>query len=172
MAELPQNGFLRVLFAIPIAYLSIFLIKPEEILSATVLYSALGMTFIVMIPLVIIVFFSAQMLKGKLSHGKILIQLMTWYFYLAFLVYFLFRAFTDTQNYYSPYVLIIIIMGILLGIIIIKWNKKYRGWIRDYIRESRAETLKDLKAQQRAEEEESRLEGEEALKDIEKTKKY
>ena len=172
MAEMPKNSFLRVLFAIPISYLSIFLIKPEEILSALVLYSALGMTFIVIIPLVILVLFTSQILKGKLSHGKILIQLMTWYFYLAFLIYFLARAFTDTQNEYSPWVMGIIILGMIFGIIIIALNKNFRIWIRNLIREGRSETLKDIADIRRAEEKEKRESGEDALRDIEKTKKY
>ncbi len=144
MADFPNKPFLRFLLALPVSYISIILIKPEEILSATILYSSLGMTFIVMIPLVIMALFTSQVLQGKLTAGKIILQLMVWYFYLAFLIYFLIRAFTDTKNLYSGGVLAVIIIGIIISLIIIIFNKKIRLWIRNKGREAREETLKDL----------------------------
>lgn len=170
MADFPQNSLLRWVFALPIAFISIAYIAPAELFAAIIPYSALGMTFIVIIPLFLIVLFTSQMLKGKLTHGKILIQLMVWYFYLAFLCYFLVRAITDTNNVYSGGVLAIIIGGIILGLIVIIKNKKFRKWIRDLVRESRRETVKDIKDIKRAEEEEERKSGEAALKSAEKVK--
>ena len=158
IAEFPKNPIIRFLLALPVSYLSIVLIKPEEILSASILYSALGMTFIVALPLVIMILFTSQILQGKLGVGKILIQLIAWYFYLAFLVYFLIRALTHKtlagETGYSGGVIAIIVIGIGLSIFIIWKNKKFRGWIREKAREVRGEAIKDIGHAKKAHEEE------------------
>jgi len=138
-----KNGFLKIL-AFPFAFAMVYLLKPEEIFSALIGYSALGMTVLVVTPFAAIVFASAQMLKGRLTPPKIILQLMLWYFYLAFLIYFLVRALFIGEQVYSIWVLLIIAVGIIISLVIIVKNKLWRRFIARIEREGLAKSIEDV----------------------------
>ncbi len=138
------TGILKLL-SLPIAFAMVYLIKPDEIFSALIGYSALGMTIIVLLPFLAVMLFSVRLLEGRLTALKTIIQLLVWYFYLGFLLYFLIRAIWLTPGEtYSLGVIIVILGGIAVSIFAIIKNEALREWIANLNRQGVAKEIKDL----------------------------
>lgn len=150
-----KGGVIKLL-SFPLAFAMVYLLKPEEIFAGLIGYSALGMTIIVTLPFVAIILFSVRLLEGRLTAAKVIFELMVWYFYLAFLIYFLVRSFFATETY-SLGVLLIIAGGIIVSIIAIVKNKPLREWIAKLNREGISKEIEDVQhalgAKERAERE-------------------
>lgn len=137
-----KGGIIKLL-SFPLAFAMVYLLKPEEIFAGLIGYSALGMTIIVVLPFVAVIFFSVRLLEGKLTAAKVMFELIVWYFYLAFLIYFLIRSFFSTETY-SLGVLLIILGGIIVSLIAIVKNKPLRKWIAKLNREGLEKEIEDV----------------------------
>ncbi len=154
----PLNPFFMIL-AFPIAYAMVYLLNTTEILAAIVPYSALGLAIIVGAPFVGIVLGSLYLLQGRRNATKVVVQLLAWYFYLACLIYFLFRTFTAPETY-SGWILAIIGGGIIFSIILIVKNQQWRDWIAKLEREGVGKEIRDVQHALGVEKEEERYRGE------------
>lgn len=139
------KGGIFKLLALPISFAMVYLLKPSEIFAGLIGYSALGMTIIVILPFLAIIFFSVKLLE-KESTINTVVEVMVWYFYLAFLIYFLIRAFLVGETY-SLGILGIIAGGIIVSILAI-WKNE---WVREKIHKYNMEaTRKRLEHSQQA----------------------
>lgn len=145
-ASWPDHAALRWLIAIPVAFISVAFLTPAQLYAALTTYGALALTLITVLPLAIMFFFSSQLLgKGKITVGKIMLQLILWYFYLAFLIYMLLSAiFRKGMPFSGP--ILIIIAGGMISFLVILFNKRYRKWVRKLGREITTEVTKDIGA--------------------------
>lgn len=159
-----KGGILKLL-SLPIAFAMVYLLKPEEIFAGLIGYSALGMTILVVVPFVAIIFSSIFILRGRLNAPKIITQLMIWYFYAAFMIYFLVRAFFSIEIY-SLGILVIIGIALLTSIIIIWKNKPWRALIARLEREGIQKALEDVGHAGAIEDKTRRVRGEEAWKHV------
>lgn len=143
-AKWPKDAPIRWLIAIPVAFVGIAFLTPAQLYAALTTYGALVLTIIVVFPLVIMFFFSSMLLgEGKLTIGKIMMQLILWYLYLAFLIYLLISAFFRKGMVFDLGV-IVIILGAVVASLIILFNKKFRHWVRDIGREITQEITEDI----------------------------
>jgi hypothetical protein len=84
------KNFVKILFSGAISYLAINFIIIDEIYSIMTTYSALGVTFMVIIPFIIIILFTTKLVNsGLLSVGKIFTERAIWATYGIFLIYYL-----------------------------------------------------------------------------------
>lgn len=144
-AKWPDHAALRWLMAIPVAFVSIAFLTPAQLYAALTTYGALALTLITVLPLAIMFFFSSQLLQGKLTVGKVMFQLILWYFYLAFLLYMLASAiFREGMPFSGP--VLIIIAGGMISSCVIFFNPRYRKWVRKIGREITEEVTKDIGA--------------------------
>lgn len=143
-ASWPEHPAIRWLIALPVAFVSIAFLTPEQLYSALTTYGALALTLIVVLPLVIMFFFSTQLLgEGRLTVGKIMMELILWYFYLAFLIYLLISAFFRKGMVFDFGVIIIIAGGVIASLVIL-FNKGFRKWVRKIGREITREVTADV----------------------------
>jgi len=142
-ASWPENRAVRWLIAIPISFVAIAFLTPAELYAALTTYGALALTLITVLPLAIMFLFSSQLLQGRLSVGKVMMQLILWYFYLAFLIYLLISAIFRKGMSFSGPVLIIILGGMIASFVIF-FNRKYRRWVRRIGREIHREVTEDI----------------------------
>jgi hypothetical protein len=140
--EKGKGGAIKAL-SIPLAFAMIYLIKPDEIFSALIGYSALGMTILVILPFLTIIFFSVKLLE-KESTMRTITEIMVWYFYLAFLIYFLARALFFSTEIYNLGILIIIAIGIILSVFAIIKNKALREKIHNWNIEATQKSIQHL----------------------------
>lgn len=128
----PPNFFVRWLIAIPIAFLSIAYVTPSEILSIINTYSALGITLSVILPFFIVLFFSAALMSVKkikeLTAGRILAEVAVWMLFTAFLIYKLIAGMFAGSSFGIN--MIIIGFTALVSLMIVMFNKAFRGWVR------------------------------------------
>lgn len=137
-----RGGAIKIL-SFPIAYAMVYLLKMEEIFAGLIGYGALGMTILVLLPFLAILFFSVRLLEGKLTALKTIIQLLVWYFYTGFLVYFFIRAFL-VGEVYSLGVLLVIGIGLIISVIAIIKNEPLRKWIAKLNREGIGKEIEDM----------------------------
>lgn len=142
MGKKKRGGALKLL-SFPLAYAMVYLLRIEEIFSGLIGYGALGMTILVILPFLAILFFSVRLLEGKVTALKTIIQLLVWYFYTGFLIYFIIRAAFSTESY-SIGVLIIIGIGLLISIFAIIKNEPLRKWIAKLNREGIGKEIEDI----------------------------
>lgn len=143
-ASWPDNAAVRWLIAIPVAFIGIAFLTPGQLYAALTTYGALALTLIVALPLVIMFFFSSQLLgAGRLTVGKVMFQLLLWYFYLAFLIYLLISAIGREGMVFSGTVIIIIAGGVVASLVIV-FNRKFRKWVKRIGREITREVTEDI----------------------------
>jgi len=139
------KGGLIKLLSLPIAFAMVYLLNLNEILAGFLGYTALGMTAIVILPFVAIVFASIKILEKQINAAKIVTQLVMWFAYVCFMVYFFFRMILWTPGVeFNLAILIITGVGILAGIGIIIWNKPWRRWISILGREGVKKGIEDV----------------------------
>ncbi len=124
-------NWLRWPIAIIIAFLATAYVAPGELFAVLTSYTALFFTFGLLIPFGIILLGTAGLLEAP-TVPKILLQLLVWILYLAFLLYKL------MFGYYNGIEIdqgIQIMMFILLGLVflIIAFNKIYRTFIEKLV---------------------------------------
>ena len=106
-ASFPDNAGTRWLISVAVGLLATLFISNDEIISAMLSYKALGLTFIIFLPLLILTFFTF-VVANKLNPFGIVIQKIAW---IIFSVYLFVQA---------------------LGILLIKWFGK--GYVySDYV---------------------------------------
>ena len=144
MLNMPENKpFVHWLISIPLAFLVIAMINRTDFLTSIQGYGAIGLTIITMLPLGILILFSSQLLQ-KMTVGKIIFQLLLWWYFFAFSLYLIvsYLFTTDINEMYWP-VGIIMISPVLVSGGFIMFNKKFRTWVGDLGRGIRAELAKD-----------------------------
>jgi len=144
--EFPKNPFFKWLLAAPISFVSIAVINTTDFNTSVLTYGSLGLTLIAIIPLGVILLFSAKFLEGPKSVIKILFQLMLWYFYTAFSLYILATLIYKGVGRFTPWtgefwigvvskvgwvVPAIYLGGLIMAIVIIWKNQKFRKWITE-----------------------------------------
>ena len=138
---LEGKSFMNWLISIPLAFIVIAMINQTDFLASIQGYGAVGLTMIAMLPLGGMILFSSQLLK-KMTAGKIIFQLILWWYFLAFSLYLIIRYALNTINI-SVIVLIIMLLPSLVAIGIIWKNKWFRGWVQEIGREIGSELAKD-----------------------------
>lgn len=150
----PPNFFIRWLIAIPVGFLSIAYVTPSEIFSIINTYSALGITLSVIFPFFIVLFFSAALMSVRrireLTAGRILAEVAVWMLFTAFLLYKLIAGMFSGSSFGVS--MIIIAFTALVSLIIVIFNRAFRGWIRRItleIRQYRAEAGRHAREEER-----------------------
>jgi hypothetical protein len=159
-ASWPQSKSLRWILAIPISFIAISLISNTDLLTSIQGYGALGLTFIIMLPLAVMFFFSSMLLQDKVTIGKILFQLIGWYYYVLFTIYVLYQylagqvageigwfweaTFWSNLSDAAGFPVIIIFLSGLVGVVVIMSNRWFRRWIRQLGRELIKEVGEDV----------------------------
>ena len=154
-AKIPNNSAAQWLIAIPVSFLSVAYITPEEIFTVLTAYSALGLTLSVIVPFVIMIFFSAMLISNeKLKHmsvAKIMLEVSLWLFFIAFLIYKLIVGYGKGISMSSG---VTIVMFIVLGLslLVLIFNKGFRKWIRNIgveLRKAKGEVQRVEREQER-----------------------
>lgn len=132
-AKFPTYGVLQFLIAIAVSFLSTAYLTPAEIFTILTTYSALGLTLSVIVPFLIIIFFSAMLLSNeKLSQmtiAKVMMEVMIWLFFVGFLIY---KLITGYAGHELSGGMRIVIFGVLvISGLILMFNKSFRKWVRD-----------------------------------------
>jgi hypothetical protein len=133
-AKFPENGFLRFLLALPIAFLSSAYLIPAEILTILQSYEALGIVLSFILPFVILLFFSAMLASNEkiasMSMPKVMLEVFLWLFFAIVLGY---KIIIGLINGEIPLGLNLplLIMGavFLVSLLIFVFNKKFRNWM-------------------------------------------
>ena len=132
-AKIPENGFLQFLLAIIISFLATAYITPEEVFTVLTTYTALGLTLSVIVPFIILIFFSAMLLSNEkisqMTVAKVMMEVMLWLFFVAFLLYKLIVGYSGHELSTG---MRIVMFGVLIlsgGILVI--NKHFRKWVRE-----------------------------------------
>jgi len=143
-AKFPNSTFLQAILALPIGFLATAYITPSELFTILTSYSALGLTLGVIIPFVIMLFFSAMLLSNENIRGmtvaKMILQVALWVLFCGFLVYKLIAGYPGVSLSSGASIIIFIVLGLSLAILFL--NKYFRKWIRTLgleIRHAKAE---------------------------------
>lgn len=144
-ANWPENDAFKWLIALPIGFVSVGVLSIPQIASVLTTYGALSLTLLVAGPLAAMFFFSSQFLQGRLTVGKVIIQLILWYFYLGFLLYLSWNTLSTTGT--DKGIIVIILLGaVFLTSLIIFKNKWFREWVRNMGRWINEDATKDIVA--------------------------
>tara|TARA_Y100000034_G_C6710463_1_gene313803 strand:- start:182 stop:679 length:498 start_codon:yes stop_codon:yes gene_type:complete len=158
------------LFALPLAFLSTALVSQTDVMASIQAYGAIGLTFITIIPLAIMFLFSSQLLQNKPTTGKIIFQLILWWYYLAFTFYVLIKYLLGNEavGAFEPFTsvfwtnliavggfpVIMITLSGLVALLVIISNEKFRSWVarlgRSLIKEVAEDTSAAAEAIRRA----------------------
>lgn len=124
------KSFVKFLFSGAISYLAVNFILIDEIYSIMTTYSALGVTFMVIIPFIIVLLFTSKLISsGLLTVGKVFAQRAIWVGYTVFLIYYLWTSERSSTGLNW----MIIIIGIISALITI-FNKQFIKTVRDWAR--------------------------------------
>jgi hypothetical protein len=125
------NAFVKTLFSGAISYLSVNFILIDEIYSIMTTYSALGVTFMVIIPFIIVLGFTTKLISsGILTLGKAFTQRAIWAGYTIFLIYYIYTS--DRSSTGLNWMIIIIgIISALITIFNKPFMKKVREWMKN-----------------------------------------
>ena len=131
-SSFPPNRFFQFLIAVPVAFLSVAYITPEEIFSILTTYTALGMTLSVILPFIAILLTAAMILSvakiSQMTVGKILIQQVIWLFWVGYLLYKLITGYGE-GNDMSTGANIVIYAVLGLSVLITVFNKHFRTYL-------------------------------------------
>jgi len=83
-AEFPESAPVRIILSVVVGFMATFAITTKELLTMLNSYSALGVTFAVFLPLVILGFFTMMMAK-KMNPTGIFLQKIAWLIYSVYL---------------------------------------------------------------------------------------
>lgn len=130
-AKFPDNNFIQFLLGITISFLATAYITPKEVFTILTTYTALGLTLSVIVPFLIIIFFSAMLLSNeKISHmtiAKIMMEVMLWLFFIGFLIYKLITGYSEQELSTGMQIVMFAVLGI--SGLILGFNKKFRKWV-------------------------------------------
>jgi hypothetical protein len=141
-ADFPENDFLKWLLGIPIAFLAVAFITPDDLIGILTTYGALGMTLSVILPFMILFFFNTMLLTGKkLTVGKILLQRFLWLLFSIFLIYRMIMLFVEGRTT-SGIVVVIIISAVVISALITIFNSRYTRMVSKLRNIARIETSK------------------------------
>ncbi|MEA3414511.1 MAG: hypothetical protein U9Q99_03245 [Nanoarchaeota archaeon] len=113
------KGFAKFIFSTMVSYLAINFIVGKEILSIITAYSALGATFIIIIPFIIVLLFTTRLLlhKDKLTISGVIIQRVIWGTYSIFLIYYLITSLKNgASGFINAIIGAIVIVSSLIAI--------------------------------------------------------
>lgn len=131
-AKFPDSTFLQGILAIPIAFLFTAYITPSELFTVLTTYSAAGLTLSVIIPFVVLLFFSSMLLSNEkirsMTIGKIVLEVALWLLFIGFLIYKLIVGYPGISLSSGVAIIMFIVLG--LSLLIFLFNKYFRGWIR------------------------------------------
>ena len=144
----PGNRFLMWVIAMPLAFLSIRLIAGADLITSIQGYGALGLTFISILPIAVMFLFTAMLLQGTVTPGKILFQLVLWWYFLAYTFYVLisYAIGNYAENTFSWGVFLITLSPVVIAFCFIVFNKWFRTWVRQLGRELTIEVGHDVAA--------------------------
>ena len=127
----------KLIFSGAIAYLSVNFIVIDEIYSIMTTYSALGVTFTVIVPFIIILLFTSRLVsEDLLKVSSILVEKIIWFAYFTFLVYYLLSnrgVFGQSNTFMNWLILLLAIISLL----IVVFNKKFIRWMRELLEVTR-----------------------------------
>jgi len=142
-ARFPDNTFLQGILAIPIAFLLTAYITPSELFTVLTTYTAAGLALSVIIPFVVLLFFSSMLLSNErlrsMTVGKIVSEVALWLLFIGFLIYKLIAGYPGVSLSSGAAIIMFIVLG--LSLLIFLFNSGFRRWIRNIgleIRHARA----------------------------------
>lgn len=140
-ASFPEKPFLRWLLAIPISFLSIAFITPDDLFGIMTSYTALGLTLTIVLPFMVMFYFNTMLLTdNKLTVGKILFQRFLWILFSAFLIYRMIILFSTEGMKLSGAVVAITIGAFAISALITLFNSKYMKLVFKLRKVSKVET--------------------------------
>ena len=144
----PGTRFVMWILAIPLAFITVTLINSADIITSIQGYGALGLAFVSVLPIAIMILFSSQLLQPPVTSGKILFQLILWWYFLAYTFYFFISY--AIANYgketLSWPVLLITLSPVVIVAFFTFSNKWFRTWVRQLGRELITEVGSDVAA--------------------------
>lgn len=151
-ADFPPTWIAKAIFSLAIAFIGIAYVTPAEVLGVVQGYSALALALIVIIPFMILMFFSAQLLvgKNKLNVGSLLLQRMLWIMFSLFLLYklvlvaFAWFGWVDLPGYNASsfITLLVILIGFIFSLIIAYNNKGFVKFVFNTLKTAKVHTTK------------------------------
>jgi len=158
-AKFPKHIGVQAIIAAPIAFLATAFITPKEVMSILGTYSALGITLSMVLPFMIMLFFSSMLLsyeRGRMSVAKIMFSVFTWFLFTIVLLYrliygFIYEEISIGLNW--TFIITIVIFLLTLGIFV--FNRRFRGAIMRFgleirVWEARYERLNAARGQRLA----------------------
>jgi hypothetical protein len=131
------GGFLQFLLALIVSFLATAFITPEEVFVMLVSYSALGLTLGSLLPFIVIIFFSAMLVSNErinqMSVAKMMLEVVIWFMWVGFLIYRFIKLWVEqgTLTVLWQGGGIVMLVVFFLSLIILIFNKKFRGWIQN-----------------------------------------
>lgn len=128
--KVPKSTTLQILIAIPISFLATAYITPEEVFTILTTYTALGLTFGILIPFALLILVSSMILTSKRQQaGFILLELMMWLLFVGFSFYKMIAGYNNGIKLSTP--MGFILLGVfILSLLILVFNKKFRHYVR------------------------------------------
>ena len=121
-----NKSFIKIALSGAIAYLAVNFIVINEIYSIMTTYSALGVTFTVIAPFIVILLFTTRLVStGVLKVPKIFTERVIWFSYSIFLIYYLW-----TSDKSSTALNWIILLIVLVSVLITIFNSKFIKYVR------------------------------------------
>lgn len=155
-SDFPPQKILQGLIAVAIGFLAVIYITPAEVLTILQSYTALGITLAFILPFIILVFISAQLLaidtKGTASVGKILVEIFLWAFYIVVLFYKMIMYIVNKGGLQAgtetglDFTLLILLTVFIISALILIFNNKFRKFVNRLERDLQKARLKAIAA--------------------------
>jgi len=144
-AIMQRAVLLRLVLAFGISWLSIAFLVPNDLLSFISIYSALGATISVILPFLVVLLVTSQLVSiGILKPQNVIIQRVIWGTFSVFMMYYLIstaQLFTWVWGLFggtgvkgvsaNPVLNLLMIIIFLVSLVAFVWNKKFIKWARD-----------------------------------------
>ncbi len=131
-AKFPDSTFLQGLLAIPIGFLFTAYITPSELFTVLTAYSAAGLTLSVIIPFIVLLFFSSMLLSNEkissMTVGKVIVEVSLWLLFVGFMIYKLIAGYPEVSLSSGVAIVMFAVLG--LSLLVLVFNKAFRGWVR------------------------------------------
>jgi len=139
----PPGVFLQFVLALFIAFFAAGYIVPQDLIGIMQVYSALGLTLTVVLPFIVLMFFSAMMVTGtkSINVGQLMISRFVWFLFAGFLIYRMIVLWS-TEGFAVTATLMITIVAFILSLICGIFFKKFSNSMFKMLRLAKIENLK------------------------------
>ena len=117
-------------------------------------YSAAGLTLSVIIPFIVLLFFSSMLLSNEkissMTIGKVIVEVALWLLFVGFMIYKLIAGYPGVSLSSGTAIVMLAVLGISL--LILLFNKNFRKWVRSIgleIRSAKADVESEARTLER-----------------------